>query len=303
MTASGPGGSAASKLATLAEAAALVEDGSTIAIGGLSMNAAPMAFVRELVRREVRDLTVVAIVAGMPVDWLVAGGCVSRVISGLVSFEGFGLAPHFRAAVQRGSVVMEEYSEHTLICRLQAAAHRLPFVPTRAGLGTDMLGLHPDTTRSEVDPESGRYYVACTPLPVDVAVVHVHEADADGDARVLPKLVWMDADLVKAATTTIVTTERVVTHSSFVAAPEHTSYPRFLVDAVATAPYGAWPTACFPEYAYDGEFVADYLAASRDPASWASFLSERIAGPPDQGALLDANGGAGTLLRLARRTR
>ncbi len=140
------------KLRTLAQAAAIVPDGATIALGGLSLNGAPMAFVRELVRREVKDLTVVSVVAGLPIDWLVAGGCVRRVVSGLVSLEGFGLAPLHRAAVQRGDVIMDEYSEHTLICRLQATAYRLPFVPTRAGLGTDMVGLHPDTTRRRDRP-------------------------------------------------------------------------------------------------------------------------------------------------------
>ena len=39
------------------------------------MNAVPMAFVRELARRKVRDLTLVAIVHGMPIEWLVAAGC------------------------------------------------------------------------------------------------------------------------------------------------------------------------------------------------------------------------------------
>ena len=67
------------KVRTLEEAAALVPDGATIAIGGLSMNSTPMAFVRELCRRQVRDLTLVAIVNGMAVDWLIAAG--SRILS------------------------------------------------------------------------------------------------------------------------------------------------------------------------------------------------------------------------------
>ena len=65
-----------SKLRTLEEAAETIADGSTIAIGGLSMNSVPMAFIRTLARRKVRDLTVVAIVHGMPIEWLVAAGCV-----------------------------------------------------------------------------------------------------------------------------------------------------------------------------------------------------------------------------------
>ena len=91
----------------------------------------------------------------MPIEWLVAAGCVRTVVSGLVSLEGFGLAPRFRAAVQAHEVEIEEYSEHTLICRLQAAAYRIPYMPTKAGLGTDMLALHPETTREQADPATG----------------------------------------------------------------------------------------------------------------------------------------------------
>jgi glutaconate CoA-transferase, subunit A len=288
-----------SKLRTLEEAAELIPDGATIGIGGLSMNAAPMAFVRTLARRRVKDLTVVAVVAGMPIEWLVAGGCVRRVVSGLVSLEGFGLAPRFRAAVQAGEVEIDEYSEHTLICRLQAAAHRLPFVPTKAGLGTDMIDLHPETTRLEHDPATGEAYVACTPLPLDVAVVHASAGDSRGNIRVDPKLVWMDAEVCRAAATTIVTVERTVPESTFVAEPWRTTYPRFMVDVVAEAPWGAYPTSCFPLYGYDGDFFRSYVAAHADPEEARRLWSERIDGPESHGAFLDANGGAATLLGIA----
>jgi glutaconate CoA-transferase subunit A len=291
-----------SKLRTLEEAAELVPDGATIGIGGLSMNAAPMAFVRTLARRRVKDLTVVAVVAGMPIEWLIAAGCVRRVVSGLVSLEGFGLAPRFRAAVQAGEVEIEEYSEHTLICRLQAAAHRLPFVPTKAGLGTDMIGLHPETTRLESDPATGEAYVACTPLPIDIGIVHATAADRRGNVRVDPKLVWMDAEVVRASATAIVTVERIVSEAVFVAEPARTTYPRFTVDVVAEAPWGAYPTSCFPSYRYDGDFFRSYVDAHTEPAEAQRYWAERVDGPVSHGAFLDANGGAAMLLSIARRT-
>jgi len=184
------------KILNIEDATALVPDGSTLALGGLSMNSSPMAFVRELIRQGKKDLTLVAIVNGMAVDWLVAAGCVRRVISGLISFEGMGLAPNFRNAIESGTVTLEEYSEYLLIARLRAAATNLPFIPTKAGLGTDVIGLHPETTRLETDPVTGEAYVACTPLPVDVAVVHAHAADVLGNVRVDPKLLWMDNEIV-----------------------------------------------------------------------------------------------------------
>ncbi|MCY3560832.1 MAG: hypothetical protein OXH20_06635 [bacterium] len=291
----------ASKQTSLAEAAASVPDGATIALGGLSMNSAPMAFVRELVRADKRDLTVVAIVAGMCVDWLVAAGAVSRVVAGLVSFEGLGLAPHFRRAVERGETTMEEYSEHLLICRLQAQARRLPFMPTVAGLGTDVPALHAGsgTLRIETDTATGRPYVACTPLAVDVAVVHVHEADATGNARVHPKLIWMDSEIVNAADRSVVTAERIVDNASFTAEPHRSSYPRFMVDAVCAAPRGAYPTSCFPDYGHDDGFYADYVAACGSPADFGAFWERRIAGPETWDDVLAANGAAVTDGRIA----
>src|SRR6516225_7880871 len=186
------------KIISLVEAAERIPDGSTIGIGGLSMNASPMAFVRALARSGRKGLTVVAIVAGMPIEWLVQAGCIKTVVSGLLSLEGFGLAPRFRAAAQTGEVTMEEYSEHTLILRLQAAAYDLPYMPTRAGLGTDMVGLHPETTRELRDDVTGQPFIGCTPLPLDFAIVHGQAGDARGNVRVDPKLVWMDSELVKA---------------------------------------------------------------------------------------------------------
>jgi glutaconate CoA-transferase subunit A len=290
------------KVLKIEQAVALVPDGSIIALGGLSMNSSPMAFVREIIRQGKKDLTIVAIVNGMAIDWLVAAGCVSRVISGLISFEGMGLAPNFRHAVESGTVALEEYSEYLLIARLRAAATHLPFIPTKAGLGTDVIGLHPETTRLETDPASGETYVACTPLSVDVAVVHAHAADVFGNVRVDPKLIWMDNEIVNAAAKTIMTVESIVPHSSFVAAPHLTTYPRFITDAVVEVPWGAYPTSCFPRYRHDKEFFTAYSKAARNPETFRTFWTDRLAGPGTHAAFLQANGGVETVMRIRRAT-
>jgi glutaconate CoA-transferase subunit A len=175
----------------------------------------------------------------------------------------------------------------------------LPFVPTKAGLGTDMPALHPG--RTEVVAHERGTFLACGPIRPDVAVVHVHEADERGDCRVLPKLVWMDSELVKAAGTVIATAERIVPERTFRAAPERTTYPGFAVDAVVEAPLGAYPTSLFPWHGYDGAFVAEYLAACRDADAFAAFWRDRVMAPADGPAMVDANGGAATLLRIRAR--
>lgn len=266
------------KRVALEDAAELVADGTLLAVGGLSLNCTPMAFCRELVRASRRDLELVAVVSGMSTDWLIAAGCVRKLIMGLTSFEGFGLAPHFRLAAQRGTIEVQEFSEHTLICALQAATAGVPFMPTRAGLGTDMPALHPDRTWEMVDERSGQRFLACAALRPQVAVIHVHEADRFGNARMHPKLVWFDTELVKAAERVIVTAERIVDNAEFRAAPERTAIPGYAVDHVIEAPRGAWPTACWPEYPYDGAFFADYQRAARDPETFAAFFAEHVGG-------------------------
>lgn len=264
------------KLVDLDRAAELVPDGCSLALGGLSLNTAPMAFCSALVRAGVRDLELISVVSGMSTDWLIGGGCVARLLMGLVSFEGFGLAPLFRRAAERGAIEVEEYSEHTMICMLQAAAAGVPFMPTRSGLGTDTIGRHPERTREVLDERSGQHYVACAALRPDVAVIHAHEADVHGNVRMLPKMVWFDTELVKAAARVIVTVERIVETASFRAAPERSAFPAFAVDHVVHAPRGAWPTGCWPEYEYDGAFYAAYQAAARDPQAFAELFAEHV---------------------------
>ena len=281
------------KRVSIEQAVESIPDGATVALGGLSMNSAPMAYVREIVRQEKRDLTVVAIVAGMSVDWLIAGGCVKKVVSGLVSFEGLGLAPTFRMGVQTGTVAVEEYSEDLLICRLRAQAWNLPFVPTKAGLGTDLIPLHEQagTIRAEVDPATGEHYVACTRLPVDVALVHAHSADELGNVRVDPKLIWMDNEIVNAAERTFASVERYVDHADVVAEPHRTTYPQFMVSGVSLAEFGAYPSSCFPEYSHHTEFFQTYSAAASDPEEFASFFTSQVVGPETWVDFIQSSGG------------
>src|SRR5215216_2754642 len=95
----------AGKLVSLADAAALVTDGQSVAFGGSLLHRAPSALTRELARQGRRDLTFVKPSAAYDVDLLCAAGCLSTVYAGIVVMEGgFGLAPSYRAAVERGVV-------------------------------------------------------------------------------------------------------------------------------------------------------------------------------------------------------
>ena len=96
---------------SLADAAALIDDGQTVAFGGSLLHRSPSALTRELARRGRRGLTFVKPSAAYDLDLLCAAGCLQTVYAGIVVMEGgFGLAPNYRRAVERGEVKLVEHA-------------------------------------------------------------------------------------------------------------------------------------------------------------------------------------------------
>src|ERR1017187_1462068 len=174
----------ADKRSTADAAVATLADGMTIGSGGGGARRKPMALVRALLRSPLKDLTVVSF-AGPDLGMLCAAGKVRRAVFGFASLDTIPLEPYFRAARQAGAIEASEIDEGMLQWGLYAAALRLPFLPTRAGLGSDALALNPwlRTVRSPYD--DGEELVAMRALELDAALVHVHRADAAGNAQIL----------------------------------------------------------------------------------------------------------------------
>ncbi len=291
----------ANKVVTLAEAAALVRDGDVVALQGMGTQMSPLALVRELIRAGKRDLTIVMIVGGIGLDWLIAAGCVRRVIAIIVNLDEFGMAHAFRRAVEAGEVQMEEYSEHQLLSRLLAGAYGLPFMVTRSGLGTDLLALHPDTTQLIRCPFTGREVVACRALEPDVALLHAHRADPLGNVQFFPKPIWLDVDVFpRAAKKVIVTVEEIVTNEEIRRTPIHTGIPYFKVDAVVEVPYGAHPCSLYPRYTFDRALFHEYAAASRTVEGTRAFLEKYVYSVASHAEYLQRVGGAEALLRIRK---
>ena len=174
------------KLLTVTDAVAELSSGMTIGIGGWGSRRKPMSVVREILRSDLRDLTVVAY-GGPDVGLLCRAGKVSKVISGFVSLDSIPLEPSYRIARQQGTIEAAEWDEGMLLLGLQAAGWRVPFLPTRAGLGSDVPRVMPDL-RTVLSPypdrESGENeeLLAVPALELDAAFVHQHRADPSGNA-------------------------------------------------------------------------------------------------------------------------
>jgi glutaconate CoA-transferase subunit A len=268
------------KRLTEEEAVAQLADGMTIGIGGWASRRKPMSLVRAILRSPLRDLTIVSY-GGPDVGLLCAAGKVKKLVYGFVSLDSIPLEPHFRAARQRGSIPeLVELDEGMLQWGLYAASLRLPFLPTRAGLGSDVMAINPHlrTVRSPYD--DGEELVAMPALVLDAALVHLNRADARGNGQFLgPDLYFDDLFLGAAAPgRRFLSCERVVpTEDLLKEGSVHTlRINRSMVDGVIEAAGGAHFTSCAPDYGRDEAFQRAYATAAADPDSWATFSARYL---------------------------
>jgi glutaconate CoA-transferase subunit A len=136
------------------EAVGRLRDGMTIGIGGWGPRRKPMALVREILRSPLKDLTLVSY-GGPDVGMLCAAGKVRKVLYGFVSLDVIPVEPWFRKAREAGAIEAREMDEGLLQWGLKAAGMRVPFLPTRVGLGTDVMTMNPEfrTVRSPYDDD------------------------------------------------------------------------------------------------------------------------------------------------------
>lgn len=264
------------KTMTEAEVVGRLRSGMTIGIGGWGSRRKPMSLIKEILRSDLKDLTVVSY-GGPDIGLLCAAGKVKKVVFGFVSLDSIPLDPHFRAARQNGSIEVEEYDEGMLQWGLQAAGIRVPYLPTRAGLGSDVMTVNPHL-KTVVDPYQGETLVAMPAIPLDAALVHMNRADMHGNAQYLGPDLYFDDLFCLAAENAYVSTERIVPTAELAANahPSTIRIPRLLVSGVVEAPGGAHFTSCVPDYDRDEQFQREYVAAAKDPAQWKRFLDDYL---------------------------
>jgi glutaconate CoA-transferase subunit A len=265
-----------------------LRSGMTIGIGGWGSRRKPMAVVRAMCRSDLTDLTIVAY-GGPDIGLLCATSKVRKVVCGFVTLDSIALDPHWRAARQQGEVEVMEVDEGMFFQGLQAAAWRVPFLPTRAGLGSDVLTVNPDLrlVRSPYgadspflgDPSDAEVELVAMPaLRLDAAIIHTNRADVAGNGQILAPDVFFDPLFLGAADRRFVTTERVVENGVLTdEGPLSTVViHRMMTDGVVETPGGAHFTANPPDYSRDEAFQKEYAASAGDVEAWHAFAQRYL---------------------------
>jgi glutaconate CoA-transferase subunit A len=265
------------KRTSLAEAIAELRDGMTIGIGGWGSRRKPMSLVRAIARSDVRDLTVVSY-GGPDLGLLCATGKVRRAVYAFCSLDSIALEPHFRSARQAGAISTLEMDEGMFLLGLQAAAWRVPFLPTRVGLGSDLVARQPEIRTVTSPYDDGEELVAAPALHLDVALVHMHRGDRRGNGQYLNVDPYFDDLFCLAAERRFMSVERIVETDELAAnGPVQTlKINRLMTDGVVEAPFGAHFTECVPDYPRDEEFQKAYAASAKTPDAWAGWKAKYL---------------------------
>ncbi|MFN8035523.1 MAG: CoA-transferase [Acidimicrobiia bacterium] len=259
------------KRVTEDDVVAELRSGMTIGIGGWGSRRKPMSLVRAILRSDLKDLTIVSY-GGPDVGLLCKYGKVKQVVFAFVSLDSIALEPHFRAARQAGAIETRELDEGMFLLGLQAAAWRVPFLPTRVGLGSDVFRLNPEL-RTVPSPYSDEELVAMPALELDAALVHLHRGDRGGNGQYLNVDPYFDDLMCLAARQRFMSVERIVDTEDLLAggAPQTLLVNRLMTDGVVEAPRGAHFTECLPDFPRDEVFQKEYAATAKSDDAWAAF--------------------------------
>ena len=294
------------KLMTPAEAVSrFIHNGAQIALGGFTITRNPMALVHEVIRQKIRNLHVVCHSHGQGLDLLIGSGCVGRLE---IAYGGNGrFAPtcvRFRKAVERVEIAFEDYSNYQMSLRFLAGALGIPFIPTKSGLGTDLLRKEgfSRNVRAERKTATKKCVLLQNPfeekndpvvllpaLTPDVALIHAQQVGEDGTVRIRG-LTFADIEQAKSADAVIITCEEIIPCADIRSDPDMNSLPFFLVDAVVLVPFGAHPTACPFFYDYDAAHLNQYRKMAEDDQRFDQYLTEWVYGVNDHREYLDRIG-------------
>jgi glutaconate CoA-transferase subunit A len=246
-----------SRVVEIDAALSQVKDGMTVAIGGFINSSHPMIVVRELIKRGLRNLTVVgAASSGLETDLLIAAGVAKKIVSPYIGGEGLAaIGPAFRAAAERGQIEIFELDEAMYYAGLRAAAQRVPFNPWRSGIGTSFPEVN-QAIKVFKDPCNGETLLAIPAINIDVAFLHAATSDIYGNVQYIGHG-FGDRAIYAASDLTFVQVEQIVSNEQIRSDPLRTVVPG--ADGIIRAQFGSHPYASPGHYTEDKEHIKEYV--------------------------------------------
>lgn len=292
----------------LTEAVGMIHDGDMLTFSGFTIWRRPMAAIYEIIRQKKRDLHLVEVNGGTHSDLLIGAGCVKIWESCWIGHELYGkIGANLARKAEAGEVVIEDYSHVQILARLVAGSMGLPYLPTYASLGTDMLnpeydhlgkmglrdGSHEKIPKLKYKIVDDPFYdsqllhvPACNP---DWCIAHVQMVGEEGTVRIEGQD-YSDSEAIKASDNVIIIAEQVVTEEYIRQEPTRNLVAGHQVNYIVELPWAGHPTGCYGQYETDGDFIRDFYNTTRTQEGLDAWVDEWILGVDDFNAYLNKIG-------------
>lgn len=281
------------KRITLAEAAKMVPDGSSLFWGGFGYQRPPIAFAAELARQKKRNLNIMTCGSEVDIEIMAGSGVATRFEIAFSAIEALGLSYNMRRRVAEGKIQVEDYSNLAMAMRFLGGALNVPFMPIRSLMATDMERLsrfRGDKKLKVIDcPFTGEKICLVPSLKPDFSIVHVQRVDKSGNAQV-DGIIGEDIEGSRCGKKLIVIAEELIDEKEIRHRPDQTKIPAMYVDAVVIAPYTSHPMQVHGYYDYDLEHLMMFHKMTRTEDGWQEYLDYYILGVDDHNGYLEKVG-------------
>ena len=240
------------------EAIKKVKDNSTLGLSGFSYMNPPMALVREIIRKDIKDLRLVSgPTSGIETDILIGAGCVREVVTACVAFEKIaGVAPNFREFAEQGKIKMWECDELIWHTALKAGIQNRPYLFWQGAIGTSIPELNKEIKQVKI---KNKYYLKVPAIKPDLAIIHLGFADKKGNAN-FPKNLFLkrqfcEQEISQASGKTVVSVEKIT---------KEVENPIIKNASVVEANFGCHPGASNGYYIPDIEHYKEYVKLCKE---------------------------------------
>lgn len=254
-----------------------VRDGESIVLGACLEAMIPFAAAYEIVRQNIKNLTLIAPISDILFDMMIGAGMVDKVITAWSGNVSAGLGYNYRRAMEKGiphKIAVEDHSNFTIGLALLAGAMGVPFLPTKSLLGSDLLKSNPQF-RVGTSPIGDDILVYVPALEPDVAILGVQRADEFGNAHLWGNM-GVAQEAAMASKKVILLAEEMVPGEIITSDPNRLLVPGFKVTAVVHCPAFCHPSPMPGYYKRDHAFFHDYHRETKKMESFRKWLNKWV---------------------------
>jgi glutaconate CoA-transferase subunit A len=262
--------------------AANVRSGDRVALEGFT-HLIPFAAGHEIIRQQIRDLTLIRMTPDLLYDQMIGAGCARKLVFSWGGNPGVGSLHRLRDAVERQwprPLDIEEHSHAAMAHAYAAGAAGMPCAVFRGYRGSDLARVNPNI-KFITCPFTGEELAAIPAHRPDAAIIHAQKADRAGNV-LLEGIVGVQKEAVLAAERAIVTVEEIVDRFEGVGT-NAVILPSWTLNAIVEVPGGAHPSYAHGYYARDNAFYVAWDAIGRDRGHFGEWIQQHVmeAGPED----------------------